>query len=539
MHRSAPLSLSRSWLVPVLAVLAPAAAQAQVKLLPADGAAEDRFGASVALDGPFAVLSAPSDDDLGADSGSAYVLERVGAAWVERAKLLAQDGAAGDSFGTSVSLSGGLAVVGAPQADALGADSGAAYVFALAPGGWTQVAKLTPQDGAAGDWFGAAVAVQGERVVVGARGAFDFFDGTVVAGAAYVFESTPSGWVERAKLTASDGFAGDWFGAAVGIEGGTIVVGAPYEPTPWSQSPFKGAAYVFEEAAGAWSQTAKLLPAGAAADDHVGASVAISGERVVLGAPDHDDPVLDGGAVFVFDRTPAGWVEQAQLVAETPGGGYGFASTVALEGSRVVVGASSDFGASFSSGAAYVFREVADGWVQSAKLIVAETENGDQFAGAVALSGDTLLVGAMGDDDFGSFAGAAYALDLPSAACTFRGGVLGTNPADFECANAPRLGGAWRSRVSTTPLRGTTVLTLLAVGLGGPTQGESFLDFELLALPPFGPVFASESGLYSIPLPFGPHLLGAELTTQGVRVELLGSEPFVVLTNAQDLLLGL
>ncbi len=143
------------------------------KLLPDDGAAGDVFGESVSISGDVAVVGARLDDDNGNASGSAYVFRWNGSAWVQQAKLTASDGAAGDFFGFSVSISGDVAVIGAFFDDDNGINSGSAYVFQKPVGGWvdmTQTAKLTASDGAANDIFGHSVSISGEVAVVGALG---------------------------------------------------------------------------------------------------------------------------------------------------------------------------------------------------------------------------------------------------------------------------------------------------------------------------------------------------------------------------------
>ena len=139
------------------------------KLVPSDGAAGDQFGYGCSLWGTTAVISSVFDDDRGQDSGSVYVFEKIGSSWVETRKLLANDGSAGDAFGISVSIDGSRIVVGAMNDDPRGTDSGSAYVFEKQGSAWLQTRKLVPSDGAAGDHFGVGVSVSGARAVVGSH----------------------------------------------------------------------------------------------------------------------------------------------------------------------------------------------------------------------------------------------------------------------------------------------------------------------------------------------------------------------------------
>src|SRR6266542_1517326 len=159
----------------------------------------------------------------------------------QEAKLTAGDAASGDQFGAAVGISGETAVVGAPVDDtAAGPNAGSAYVFVRSGTGWSQQAKLTASDAAAGDIFGFSVAVTGDTVVVGASG------DNMLAGSAYVFVRSGTGWSQQAKLTASDAASGDRFGDAVGISGDTAVVGAQFGDTNAGSN--AGSAYVFVSA---------------------------------------------------------------------------------------------------------------------------------------------------------------------------------------------------------------------------------------------------------------------------------------------------
>ena len=228
----------------------------RAKLTATDGAAGDSFGASVSIDGDTMVVGAYEDDDpvKGYNSGSAYVFRRdtagdLASGWTQVAKLTATDGAAGDSFGASVSIDGDTMVVGAYGDDDKGYNSsGSAYVFTrdTAGGlasGWTQVAKLTADDGAASDFFGWSVSIDGDTVVIGAYEDDDPVKGTN-SGSAYVFTRDTAGnlasnWTQFVKLTAGDGAAGDKFGESVSIDGNTMVIAA------LGDDAYIGSAYVF------------------------------------------------------------------------------------------------------------------------------------------------------------------------------------------------------------------------------------------------------------------------------------------------------
>jgi len=239
----------------------------EIKLTASDGAINDDFGESVAIDGATVVVGAAGKD--------AVYVYRTTDGWgtYTEIKLTASDAAVGDGFSRSVAIDGDTIVVGASEK---------AYVFRTSDGGasYDQVAKLTAAD-AADDMFGSSVAIDGATIVVGAS--YDD-DGGSNSGSAYVFQIPDGGatYEQVAKLTASDAMESAFFGHSVAIEGDTVVVGAYYDgPTS------SGSAYVFRTTDGgaAYGQVAKLTSADAAARyDSFGWSVAIAGDTVVSGA---------------------------------------------------------------------------------------------------------------------------------------------------------------------------------------------------------------------------------------------------------------
>jgi len=232
----------------------------------------------------------------------------------QTAKLAASDGAAGDRFGNSVSISGNTVVVGGTQEGPNG--PGAAYVFTEPASGWadmTQTAELTASDGAAGDNFGWSVSISGNTVVVGELTPYTVGTG-YGPGAAYVFTEPASGWAnmtQTAKLTASDGAAGNYFVYSVSISGSTVVVGAPFKPYNSRTGTYgPGAAYVFTEPDSGWAnmtQTAELAASDGTAGGYFGFSVSINGNTVVVGASDVGYAFggkINPGAAYVFTPTP-------------------------------------------------------------------------------------------------------------------------------------------------------------------------------------------------------------------------------------------
>ena len=303
----------------------------QAELTASDGAANDEFGSSVAISGRIVVVGAPSKHSF---TGAAYVFSRSGKAWSQQAELTASDAVKQEEFGNSVGISGTTAVVGAPFGNTL-TGPGAAYVFSRSGSTWSQQAELTASDAAAGDLFGASVAIYGSTALVGA---YFHNSGT---GAAYVFLRSGKAWSQQAELTASG--PAD-FGFSVAIQGSTAVVGAVFGQNPSNT----GAAYVFVRSGNVWSRQAKLTGAGT----FFGYSVAISGKIVVVGSPFKN---MQTGAAYVFVPSGKTWSKQAELTASDAAEFEDFGFSVGISGTTAVVGAPGGSPTGIAAGAAYAF----------------------------------------------------------------------------------------------------------------------------------------------------------------------------------------
>jgi hypothetical protein len=361
--------------------------------------------------------------------------------WLQLAELTASDGASTDQFGLSVTIDGNTVVVGAPYAN-VGSNQGqgAAYVFVKPATGWenmTQVAKLTASDGKSDDFFGGSVAISGKTVLVGNTN----FNG----GGGYLFVRPKHGWktrTETARLSCG------WIGAistdivvctgglgalvyvkpksgwkstyqydaeliptdgnnnfsSVSTNGNVIVAGA-------DNIGGEGAAYVFVKPKAGWgfpsnvrriqTETAKLTASDSVVDDLFGQSVSVSGDTVAVGAPQAiSNPPIQGGAAYVFVKPASGWAnmtETAKLTADTTDQDSTLGKSVAVRAGTLVAGNPSGSIANNLEGEAYVFLKPANGWVTTstfdARLTPSATQRFDQFGGAVAISGQTILVG--------------------------------------------------------------------------------------------------------------------------------------------------
>ena len=356
---------------------------------------------SVAISGDIAVVG---DRNVSSLAGEVKLFQRVSDGnWNPLATFTASDATAGDRFGHAVGISGDTVVVGAWQDDDGGSSSGSAYVFTKPGSGWattsTHAAKLTASDAYINDYFGYSVGISGDTVVVGAH-AND--DNGVASGSAYVFTKPGGGWAsstEDAKLTASDADSSDYLGQSVGISGETVVVGA------WGDDDSEngtGSAYLFTRSGTTWSQAAKLTASDATAYDYFGSSVGISGDSVVVGARYDDDGGSQSGSAYLFTKPGSGWAttstHAAKLTASDPSINDRLGHSVGISGDTVVVGAYGDDGIGSDSGSAYVFTKPGSGWAttstHAAKLTASDaaaSDNFGRFVGIDAASGRVIV----------------------------------------------------------------------------------------------------------------------------------------------------
>ena len=326
----------------------------QAELTAPDGTAGDGFGYSIAVSGNTAVIGAP-DRTIGANEfqGAVYVFVQSGTSWVEQQELTAFDGASGDLFGYSVSVSADTVVVGAPFKQlGLNIIQGSVYVFVRTGTTWGGQQEILAADSEPFDFFGTCVSVSADTVVIGAAGKFSD------QGAAYVFVRTVGAtvpWAQQQELTAFDGSGGDEFGASVSVSGDTAVVGAQ------GKNGDQGVAYVFVRTGGtltgSWTAQEEVLALDQAAYDNFGRSVSVSGSTLLVGAPAKTvGSNLGQGAAYVFTQSGVTWTQQQELTASDGASNDEFGSSVALNGTTAVIGAPEKaIGSESLQGAAYVF----------------------------------------------------------------------------------------------------------------------------------------------------------------------------------------
>ena len=428
-----------------------------------NGVLGDVFGGSMAISGNTIVIGASREDsdangingdqnDNSAElAGAAYVFvldERVPSVLAsQQSYLKASNAEERDVFGRSVAVSSDTVVIGAPGEDSLAnmingdqtdnsaSGTGAAYVFIRNGDMWSQQAYLKPSSSDIGDGFGNSVAISADTIVVGALGEDSSANGVngnqsdnslSAAGAAYVFIRNGSSWSQQAYLKASNPGQADNFGGSVAVSEDTIVVAASGEASDANgvngnqadnSLSAAGAVYVFVRSGSAWSQQAYLKASNTGQTDRFGESLAISGDTIVVGAPDEDSDAdgvngdqedssaFNAGAAYVFFRNGSSWSQQAYLKASNSDSTDAFGGSVAISGDTIVVGAADEDGdgsdqadnEARSVGAAYVFIRNGINWSQQAYLKASNADGFDEFGNSVAISGDTIAVSAFNE----------------------------------------------------------------------------------------------------------------------------------------------
>lgn len=383
----------------------------KIKLSDGETASEDQFGISVAISGNLAISGAQQDDDVAPNAGAAYIFERSGSLWLQRAKLVADDAKAGDLFGNAVAISGETAIVGAPGVDDAGPEAGAVYVFIRSDTEWIQQAKFIGADIGMFDKFGTAMAIHENTAIIGAYGK-DETD--IDTGAAYIFVRNGGSWTQQAKLTHLNPVQGDRFGFAVSVHGDNALIGVHRSD---ATGPDSGTAYIFTRNGGTWQQEFQLIPNDSGLGDEFGYAVDITQGIAIIGAPKEDRNEADMGAAYIFVETRDDWLQQAKLTAKKSELGDEFGAAVAIHKDTAVVGAwkddhpsgeSDDPTQNIDKGSAYAFLRDGLTWVEKRRIIASGTNRTDLFGASVAIKGAFAIIGAAGNDNAGDNAGSAF-----------------------------------------------------------------------------------------------------------------------------------
>ena len=443
--------------------------------------------ATIAILSVAAAPAVASATSLSAHSGPGGALGAL--AVVPSTVLTDPSGAAAEQFGAALAFDGNTAVVGAPKKTVDGTtEQGAAFVFVRSGSSWIQQAMLAADDGAASDLFGAAVDIEGDTLVVGAPGHGGL-------GAVCVFVRSGTTWTQQADIP---GF-GFTFGSAVAVSNGTLVVGAKTEPNGPPNAWPTGAAYVFSYNGTTWTQQARLLASDGGANDLFGAAVDVrsDGIVVVVGAPGNQ---AGAGAAYTFLSLGTPWTQDGKMVASDAAAGDAFGTSLAMDGSTIAAGAPGHTG----QGAVYVFL----GWQQLVELTGAQGAAGDMIGASVDLvdtgimddppSASTVVAGAPGHGE-----GCAFIFNTGTYSMT------GWNEQPIVTASDGVVGDAFGSSVA---IAGPTLL------VGTPMRATGQGAVCALGIKPGVPVLKSPKGLIKSRTPWLKWKAAAGAKTYQVRI---------------------
>ena len=361
----------------------------RLRLAASDGVGDNRFGTYLDVDGDVMILGAFLASGTGTSEGAAYVYRRAGDDWIEEQKLTAPDGSSFDYFGQAVGISGDVVVVAAPGDDPVPGGGwqqrdGAAYVFRYQGGVWSFEQKIVPSDLATGDNFGAAVAIEGDMLLVSSTGDDDL---GIYSGSAYVFRHAAGVWTPEAKLNASDGAEEDSFGYRVDLQGGRALIGAPKSHSGLRRS---GAVYLFADPGTGWAELQRLEASDSTPLDWFGYAVALNGDSLVVGAPSFANRTY---AAYVFQHNGTEFAFAQKL--DSPAGIFSdFGLAVAIDGARVVVGAMGErTDGVYRAGAAFVYGFDGVSWGHMRRFVAGDPQYQDHFGVSVAVDGNLVVVG--------------------------------------------------------------------------------------------------------------------------------------------------
>ncbi len=387
----------------------------ETKLLAGDGVEGDCFGWSVSLDGNRLAIGAMWADVGGnKNQGAVYLFNFKDNEWKQSTKIIAIDGAADDYFGRSVSLNNNRLIVGAHFADINNNnDQGAVYIFDFSGSSWIQSQKLTANDGNAGDLFGTSVVSNHNHIAIGSIMADSK---NMNQGAVYIFDFNGSNWEQSQKLTANDGMTDDRFGTSIDINNKHLVVGAYRDDM--DNAIDQGSAYVFEFNGSSWSQSQKFVADDGAISDRFGNAVALNNNRIAVGAYYADiGSNTNQGATYLFDFEGSSWIQSEKITADDGTVNEYFGGTVSLKENRLAVGVrTADINDNPDQGAVYLFDLIDNSWKQSDKIVAQDGRKDDSFGWSVDLDDNRLVVGAnWADIDYNRRQGSVYIYDeLPT-----------------------------------------------------------------------------------------------------------------------------
>lgn len=421
-----------------------------VRLETSGGMGGDRSGSSGVLGEDFAAVGAPYAESQGIRSGSIRLLRTSGIDWVTFAELGPSDGVPNQRFGAAVDADDDWIAVGAPGDTSLGASAGAVYLYKKNGGIWGGENKIFAPDGSPGDEFGIAVTLSsfGARrfLAIGADGSDDTSSN---AGAVYIYEWVTGAWSYQQKLVAFDAAAEDRFGRALAMDGERLLIGAWLHSGP---APASGVVYAYRLVGTDWTYLQSLSGPTAMPGEGFGLSIDIDDTSAVIGAPFRDGPVVRGGGASVFEWDGLSWEWKADLVAPQPFPDDRHGTDVSIADGFIVAGSWLSDRAGDDAGSVEVYRFSSGLWEHVETWTSAHPDRGAHFGTMVDLRGTKALVGAPDEDVTSPDGGGAYLVRVPVPPRFVRGDCNSDGELDLadaiETLNRLFISGSPRCRVA-------------------------------------------------------------------------------------------
>ncbi|ETR70472.1 MAG: hypothetical protein OMM_03213 [Candidatus Magnetoglobus multicellularis str. Araruama] len=383
-----------------------------------------RFGSAVSISDNYAIICSRGNKDNRNHSGTAYVFRRDNNIWTQVGNLISDDASNFDMFAYSVSIDNKQVIIG--SYGCFSNNLGSAYIFDVQTR--SQQAKLVPNDSKPNDQFGISVSLSNNYAIVGAAYGGRISDGETFSkfGAAYIFENNNGEWSQQAKLLPDVEKEHSFFGYTVDISNDYAVVSARYDLGNKANS---GAAYIYKRKNDNWFLEQKIFADDGYYNDAFGGSVSISGDYIIIGAPNKND---SSGSAYIFKRNNDTWYQQAKLCIDDNTEKMNFGVKVSISGNYAIVSSNNERYVK-ERGAIYIFVRDENEWVQQSKILASDGNQYDWF-NHVSSSDSYFIVGAPGDDDYDENSGSAYIYPLSTINPIISGKV--TDLRDIPFSNA-------------------------------------------------------------------------------------------------------
>ncbi|GLR18809.1 FG-GAP repeat protein [Portibacter lacus] len=362
-----------------------------------DGQEFDQIGNAVSISGNYAIAGA-RNASVGNNNGQGkvYLFTKNGDHWLDGLFKTSSDGSAGDYFGSAVSISNDYALIGAPGKDVGGnAEQGKAYIFKKNNGSWAEESSLVSSDGTISDNFGSSLSISGDYAIIGAP--YKTVGSNEFQGKAYIFKRDGMIWSEHAILTAPDGMEYDQFGSEVSISGDYVIIGV--EGKDVGSNTNQGKAYIFKRSGSAWNLQSELLASNETAYSFFGSAVSISGDYASVTYFDYSVGEFGQGKVCVYKRSGTSWNEQVCIIDANGADIDQFGSSLSMSGDHLVIGASQKNVLNNSNqGKGFIYKRSGSLWSEQAGVVSSDGKAGDFFGFSVAIDGNNVIIGSTNKD---------------------------------------------------------------------------------------------------------------------------------------------